>query len=134
MSEEIDLGGIKVPAADWEVTPESIKLVLMTLVQRIETLEEKLSKNSRNSSLPPSKDGLGAKSKKKDKPKRKPLKIAKVRRSPERKVSESEDCQKLEVHEVKPSQCKNCSYEMKPDLVNRIETVKTQSNEKHGYG
>mgnify|MGYP003515980820 CR=1 FL=1 len=25
-------------------------------------------------------------------------------------------------------------YEMKPDLVNRIETVKTQRNEKHGYG
>jgi Family of unknown function (DUF6444) len=55
MSEEIDVGGIKVPAEDWEATPESIKLVLTTLLQRIEALEEKLSKNSRNSSLPPSK-------------------------------------------------------------------------------
>ncbi|NJK29560.1 MAG: hypothetical protein HC851_15530 [Acaryochloris sp. RU_4_1] len=79
MSEEIDLGGIKVPAADWEATPESIKLVLMGLLQRIEALEEKLSKNSRNSSLPPSKDGFGAKSKNKDKPKRKALKMFKVR-------------------------------------------------------
>jgi hypothetical protein len=52
MSEEIDLGGIKVPAEDWEATPESIKLVLTKLLQRIETLEEKTRKNSRNSSLP----------------------------------------------------------------------------------
>ena len=79
MSEEIDLGGIKVPAADWEATPESIKLMLMTLLQRIEALEEKLNKNSRNSSLPPSKDGFGAPSKNKDKPKRNPLTMAKVR-------------------------------------------------------
>ena len=111
MSEEIDLGGIKVPAADWEATPESIKLVLTTLLQRIEALEEKLSKNSRNSSLPPSKDGFGAKSKN-DKPKRKPLKIAKVRQKPERKVYEREDCQELEIHEVKPSHCKNCSCDL----------------------
>jgi Family of unknown function (DUF6444) len=91
MSEEIDLGGIKVPAADWEATPESIKLVLMALLQRIEALEEKLSQNSRNSSIPLSKDGCGAKSKNKDKQKRKPLKIAKVRQLPERKVYERED-------------------------------------------
>jgi transposase len=112
MSEDIDLGGIKVPAADWEATPESIKLVVMTLLQRLEALEEKLNKNSRNSSLPPSKDGFGAKSKNKDKPKRKPLKMAKVRQKPERKVYGKEDCQKLEVYEVKPSHCKNCSYDL----------------------
>jgi hypothetical protein len=112
MREEIDLGGIKVPAADWEATPERIKLVLMSLLQRIEALEEKLSKNSRNSSLPPSKDGFGAKSKNKDKPQRKPLKLFKVRQKPDRKVYESEDCQTLEVHEVKPSHCKNCSFEL----------------------
>jgi transposase len=112
MSEEIDLGGIKVPAADWEATPESIKLVLMSLLQRIEALEEKLGKNSRNSSLPPSKDGFGAKSKNKKKIKRKPLKMTKVRQKPERKVYENEDCQKLEVHEVKPCYCKKCSYDL----------------------
>jgi hypothetical protein len=33
MTEEIDLGGIKVPAVDWEATPESIKLVLMFLLE-----------------------------------------------------------------------------------------------------
>lgn len=112
MSEEIDLGGIKVPAADWEATPESIKLVLMSLLQRIEALEEKLSKNSRNSSSPPSKDGFGAKSKNQDTRKRKPLNLFKVRQKPERKVYESEDCQNLEVHEVKPSHCKNCSCDL----------------------
>ena len=67
MIEEIDLGGIKVPAADWESTPESIKLVLMFLLEerkqmkeKIEELEEKLNKNSRNSSIPPSKNGFVA--------------------------------------------------------------------------
>ena len=70
MSEDIDLGGIKVPAKDWEATPESIKLVLMFLLEernqmklKIESLEEKLNKNSRNSSIPPSKDGFKAKAK-----------------------------------------------------------------------
>jgi hypothetical protein len=29
MSEKIDLGGIKVPAKDWKLTPEIIKPVLM---------------------------------------------------------------------------------------------------------
>jgi hypothetical protein len=112
MSEEIDLGGIKVPAADWEATPESIKQVLIILLQRIEALEEKVNQNSRNSSLPPSKDGFGAKSKRKDKPKRNPLRMFKVRQKPERKVYDREDCQTLEVHEVKPSQCKKCSCEL----------------------
>ncbi len=36
----MDLGGIKVPGTDWEATPESIKLVLMTLVQKIEALSD----------------------------------------------------------------------------------------------
>jgi hypothetical protein len=39
MSEEIELGGIKVPAADLEATAESIKLVLKFLLEeRKETL------------------------------------------------------------------------------------------------
>jgi transposase len=81
MIEEIDLGGIKVPAADWESTPESIKLVLMFLLEerkqikeKIEEMEEKLNKNSRNSSIPPSKNGFVANVKSKVKPKKKPVK------------------------------------------------------------
>jgi hypothetical protein len=58
MSEEIELGGIKVPAADLEATPESIKLVLKFLLEerketlaKIEALEERINKNSKNSSI-----------------------------------------------------------------------------------
>lgn len=120
MSEEIDLGGIKVPAKDWESTPESIKLVLMFLLEErnqmkleIENLKEKLNKNSRNSSIPPSKNGFGAKAK--NKPHRKPLKIQANRQKlvQERKVYEAEDCQELQIHEEKPSNCSSCGYELK---------------------
>ncbi|MCA6541296.1 MAG: hypothetical protein IM578_21725, partial [Pseudanabaena sp. M037S2SP2A07QC] len=64
MTEEIDLGGIKVPLTDLETTQESIKQVLKILLeerketkQRIEELEKRLNKNSKNSSIPPSKNG-----------------------------------------------------------------------------
>jgi hypothetical protein len=119
MSEEIDLGGIKVPAKDWDSTPESIKLVLMFLLEErkqmkleIEILKEKLNKNSRNSSIPPSKDGFGAKIK--NKSKRKPLKIQANRQKlvQERKIYESEDCQELRIYEEKPSNCSACGHEL----------------------
>jgi hypothetical protein len=119
MSEEIDLGGIKVPAKDWEATPESIKLVLMFLLEernqmklKIESLEERLNKNSRNSSIPPSKDGFGVKAK--NKSQRKPLKIQATRQKllQEHKIYEAEDCHELQIHEEKPSNCNACGYEL----------------------
>jgi regulator of replication initiation timing len=73
MSEEIKLGGIKIPAKDLEAKPESIKLLLMFLLEernqmklKIENLKERLNKSSRNSSIPLSiilKMDLGAKQK-----------------------------------------------------------------------
>lgn len=122
MSEEIDLGGIKVPGQDWEATPESIKLVLMFLLEernqmklKIESLEERLNKNSQNSSIPPSKDGFGVKAKKKSPGKS--LKIQANKQQPvlERKVYEAGDCQELTVHEEKPSNCNACGHELKGD-------------------
>lgn len=119
MSEDIDLGGIKVPAKDWEATPESIKLVLMFLLEernqmklKIESLEEKLNKNSRNSSIPPSKDGFKAKAK--HQTQRKPLKIQgnRQKRVQERKLYEAEDCQELQIRAEKPSNCKACGHEL----------------------
>jgi hypothetical protein len=74
MTEETDLGGIKVPLTDLETTPESIKQVLKILLQRIEELEERLNKNSKNSSIPPSKNGFGVSADKQVKAKKKPLK------------------------------------------------------------
>jgi transposase len=111
--EEIDLSGIKVPAADWEATPESIKLVLMLLLeerkqmkQRIDELEERLNKNSQNSSIPPSRDGLGSKADKEGRAKKKPLKLTISRQKRERKLYKAEEC--AAVHEEKPSTCSSC--------------------------
>jgi transposase len=117
MSEEIELGGIKVPAADLEATPESIKLVLKFLVEerkqtlaKIEALEERVNKNSKNSSIPPSKNGLGVKSSHKITAKRKPLKLQSRRVKQERKLYEAAEC--VATHEFKPSNCSNCGYEL----------------------
>jgi transposase len=117
MIEEIDIGGIKVPAADLESTPESIKLVLKILVeerkqtkQKLDELEERLKKNSKNSSLPPSKNGFGIKTEIKSKGKKKPLKLTVARQKVERKLYEMEEC--AAVHEEKPSNCRNCGNEL----------------------
>lgn len=115
--EEIDLGGIKVPAADWESTPESIKLVLLFLLEerkqmtlKIEELEERLNKNSRNSSIPPSKNGFAAKVDSKTKVKKKPLKMKAPRIKQERELYAAEDC--AACHEEKPKECSSCGYEL----------------------
>ena len=118
MTEEIDLGGIKVPLTDLETTPESIKQVLKILLeerketkQRIEELEERLNKNSKNSSIPPSKNGFGVKADKQGKAKKKPLKLTVARPKAERKLYAVEECET--VHEEKPSNCSKCGYELK---------------------
>ena len=118
MVEEIELGGIKVPLSDLEATPESIKQVLKILLeerkeikQRIEALEEKVNKNSKNSSIPPSKNGFGMKADKEGKVKKKPLKLTVKRAKVERKLYAVEECD--EVHEEKPCNCSKCGYELK---------------------
>lgn len=117
MSEEIELGGIKVPAADLEATPESIKLVLKFLVEerkqtlaKIEALEERVKKNSKNSSIPPSKNGFGVKNSHQVTAKRKPLKLQSRRVKQERKRYEVAEC--AATHEFKPSNCSSCGYEL----------------------
>lgn len=119
MIEEIDRLESEVPAGDWEATPESVRRVLEMLLserqqmkQKIEELEEKLNKNSKNSSIPPSKSGFGSKKEEKTKHKRKPLTITKRRSKPEHKVYEAAECQELNIHEEKPSNCSNCGYEL----------------------
>jgi len=118
MIEEIDLGGIKVPTADLESTPESIKQVLKFLLEerkqmkeRIDELEERVNKSSKNSSIPPSKDGFGVRAEIKDRGKKKPLKLKVARQKPERKLYEVEE--KERVQEEKPSKCSKCGYDLK---------------------
>lgn len=73
MTDEIEIAGTRIPASDWEATPASVKVLVSHLVEiivqqsghikqldeRLVHLEEQLSKNSKNSSKPPSSDGFG---------------------------------------------------------------------------
>mgnify|MGYP003338224635 CR=1 FL=1 len=43
MSDEIEIAGIKVPRADWEVTPASIQMLVQVLSERLSALEEKVA-------------------------------------------------------------------------------------------
>ena len=48
--------GFDIPAADWQQTPLSVRLVVLTLLKRLEALEARLHQDSSNSSRPPSTD------------------------------------------------------------------------------
>ena len=116
MSNEIDLGGQKVPQRDWAATPESIQQVVLKLVEqlklqnnRITLLEEQHRRNSKNSSQPPSKDekgstGTEAKQTKQSKKKVFGFKPRKGKR--ERELYPPEECQSIQ--DEKPSVCRVC--------------------------
>jgi transposase len=53
--------GLGVPAEDWHQTSVSVRLVMLTLLKRLATLEAQLYQNSSNSSRPPSTDTLATK-------------------------------------------------------------------------
>jgi transposase len=48
--------GLEISAEDWQQTPLSVRLVVLTLLKRLEALEARLHQNSSNSSRPPSTD------------------------------------------------------------------------------
>jgi transposase len=48
--------GLDIPAADWQQTPLSVRLVMRNLLVRLEALEARLHQDSSNSSRPPSTD------------------------------------------------------------------------------
>jgi len=127
MSQEVDLYGVKIPAADWEATPASVKEALLKILQRfnerlesleaenaqlkqqIVELEERQRRSSKNSSQPPSKDGFGTKGGQVSKPgarRRKPLKFKVIEGKGERGLYEPEACRA--VHEVKAEVCRRC--------------------------
>ncbi|MEA5464902.1 IS66 family transposase [Leptothoe sp. PORK10 BA2] len=114
MNEEIEIAGIKVPKADWDATPPSIQALVLVLSERLDhqserlsQLEEKLNKNSKNSSKPPSTDGFGktvAEKKRSKKPKNRRPSVTGSRQV--RKLQASEDCDRVE--EVMPTVCAEC--------------------------
>jgi transposase len=48
--------GLGIPTEDWHQTPVRVRLAVLTLLKRLETLEARLHQNSSNSSRPPSTD------------------------------------------------------------------------------
>ncbi len=65
MSEDIEIVGIRIPKADWETTPESVRVVVKILSEKVTEIEERLKKNSKNSSKPSSTNGFGVKAEEK---------------------------------------------------------------------
>lgn len=53
--------GLGIPAEDWQQTPLSVRLVVLTLLKRLEALETRLKQDSSNSSRPPSTDAPATK-------------------------------------------------------------------------
>jgi hypothetical protein len=45
MEENMTIGGIKIPRADWEKTPDSVRNLVRSQEQRITTIEERLGLN-----------------------------------------------------------------------------------------
>lgn len=113
MEEPIEIAGIQVPKADWEATPPSIQALVLALSERLTQIEEKLNKNSRNSSKPPSSDGFGklVKDKKKNKQRASGQRQSAPRQV--RKLKPSEECDWVE--EVKPAVCGGCGAQLSGD-------------------
>lgn len=119
MNEEIEIAGIKVPKADWEATPPSIRALVLVLSERlkqqderIRQLEERLNQNSKNSSKPPSSDGFGQSSKnRKTVKKRKSQGQSKSSPRRSRKLKPSEACDRVQA--VLPSVCEDCGAPLK---------------------
>lgn len=110
MEELIEIAGVQVSKADWEATPPSIQALVLALSERLTQIEEKLNKNSQNSSKPPSSDGFG----KSVEPARKTKQRASGPRQSAprqvRKLEPSEACDWVE--EVKPTVCGGCGAQL----------------------
>ncbi len=112
MSAEINIAGIQIPQSDWDATPESVKVLVTVLSERLAYIEEQLKQNSQNSSRPPSSDGFVKPEKKKvekqKKAEKKPSKSIASRKT--RKLYPIETCQ--EVHRHVPQKCRHCGEEL----------------------
>ncbi|MCM1983949.1 hypothetical protein [Lyngbya confervoides] len=51
MSSSITIAGIDIPQADWDATPESVKLLVTVLSERLAHIEEQLHQNCNYSGL-----------------------------------------------------------------------------------
>ena len=110
MEESIEIAGIQVPKADWEATPLSIQSLVLALSERLTQIEEKLNKNSRNSSKPPSSDGFENSVEHKRKNKKR---ASGSRQSSPRQVRKLEPVEACDwVKEVQPTVCSGCGAQL----------------------
>lgn len=116
MTDEIELAGSRIARSDWEATPASVKTLVTEVMgqigqlhERVAHLEERLTKNSKNSSKPPSSDGFGPPPDAKAKPQGKKRKRGGQpgHRGHRRDLYPSEQCK--EVKAYYPEQCKRCA-------------------------
>lgn len=115
MSSTITIAGIETPQTDWDATPESVKLLVTVLSERLAYIEEQLKQNSQNSSRPPSSDGLNNKpeppSSKKHSTKPRPKKARRAQGfSKTPKPYPIESC--AQVHEHVPQTCAHCGEQL----------------------
>ena len=112
MSAEINIAGIQIAQADWDATPESVKVVVTVLSERLAYIEEQLNQNSQNSSRPPSSDGFGkqdlSKAQKKKKQKKNPRSSGSSPKTPQ--LYPIESCS--EVHSHVPKICQHCGEQL----------------------
>jgi transposase len=110
MSEDLEIVGIKIPSSDWERTPQSVRVVVKILSEKVSEIEERLKKNSKNSSKPSSSNGFGVKANTK-KEKGKKARGGQVGHQGQgRELYETQECDV--VHEVKPLECKECGEKL----------------------
>lgn len=117
MSDEIEIGGLKIPKEDWEATPVSVRLLVAKLLQdnqelrdRLNQLEERLNQNSQNSSRPPSKDDVSFKQSKQAKSSSRQRGGQPGHRGHQRQLYASETC--TTVSDCKPGICQHCRWEL----------------------
>jgi transposase len=107
-----------ISAEEWAQAPKAVQELILSLIAHVHTLEaeiatlrERVNRNSRNSSQPPSSDGPGVPGKGRTRTgtRRKPG-GQKGRKGTTRKLVPLE--QVKEMHEIKPDVCRRCGHEL----------------------
>lgn len=95
-----------ISAEDWASTPTAVRVLVVTLLEQVAELRERVNRNSRNSSKPPSSDGPGAPPRQKRKPSGRKRGGQKGHTGRGRLLKPVERAN--QVVELKPTQCTTC--------------------------
>jgi len=97
---------VGISVEDWAATPAAVRVLVATLIEQVAGLRERVNKNSRNSSKPPSSDGPGAP------PQRKRAPSGRQRGGQKGHVGRGRSLKPVEcvnrVEELKPTSCAAC--------------------------